>query len=210
LTLARPAAALPATAAAASVQRTTYNAETGRTEVMEEGAETQQLEASTSALARAPSAAAPASTLLRRASRPSAAPAQAPARSDAPLVYRARQAADGPLPAALQAVTPGSMTTLEVGAATVAEIRRATSKGDTTMISRAEGDAAPPSTPGQAPGEAPAPEGAGPAASTVAQESNEETQVSLETLARKVYDRLRARMLIERERAGFGVGMISR
>jgi hypothetical protein len=102
------------------------------------------------------------------------------------------------------------MTTLEVGAATVAQIRRATSKGDTTMISRAEGDAAPPSTPGQAPGEAPAPEGAGPAASIVAQESNEETQVSLETLARKVYDRLRARMLIERERAGFGVGMISR
>jgi hypothetical protein len=102
------------------------------------------------------------------------------------------------------------MTTLEVGPATVAQIRRATSRSDTTMIARADGDAAPPAAPGQAPGEAPAPEAAGPAAALSAQEGGEETQVSLETLARQIYDRLRARMLIERERAGFGAGMISR
>jgi hypothetical protein len=78
------------------------------------------------------------------------------------------------------------------------------------MIARADGEAAPPAAPGQAPGEGPAPEGAGPAATPVAQEGEEETQITLEMLARQVYDRLRARMLIDRERAGLGVGMVSR
>jgi hypothetical protein len=125
-------------------------------------------------------------------------------------VYRARQATEGPSAGGFQALAPGSMTTLEVSPAAVAEIRRATARTDTTMIARADGEAAPPAAPGQAPGEGPAPEGAGPAATPVAQEGEEETQITLEMLARQVYDRLRARMLIDRERAGLGVGMVSR
>jgi hypothetical protein len=35
-------------------------------------------------------------------------------------------------------------------------------------------------------------------------------QISLEMLARQIYDRLRSRLLVERERSGIGAGMVSR
>jgi hypothetical protein len=100
------------------------------------------------------------------------------------------------------------MTTLEVSPAAVAQIRRATAQTNSTVIARAEGDAAP--APGEGSEEAPAPQGGGPATPPMAVEGEEETQVTLEALARQVYDRLRARLLIDRERAGIGAGMVGR
>jgi hypothetical protein len=106
-------------------------------------------------------------------------------------------------------MTPVSMTTLEVSPAAVAQIRRATTQTNSTVIARAEGDAAP-DAPDEGSEEAPAPQGGGLATPPVAVEGEEETQVTLETLARQVYDRLRARLLIDRERAGMGAGVVGR
>ncbi|HEY7467289.1 MAG TPA: hypothetical protein VIB47_11425 [Dehalococcoidia bacterium] len=212
LTLARPAAAPAQSAAAASVQRSTFNVETGRTELMEARSDMPAAEAAAADVARASAAADAAPAVLRRTPRPSVSlqagqPAQAPSRTQAPLVYRARQA-ESPLAGLAAGTTPGSMTTLEVSPAAVAQIRRATAQTNSTVIARAEGDAAP--APGEGSEEAPAPQGGGPATPPMAVEGEEETQVTLEALARQVYDRLRARLLIDRERAGIGAGMVGR
>jgi hypothetical protein len=208
LTLARPAAAPAQSAAAAPVQRSTFNVETGRTELMEARSDMPAAEAAAADVARASAAADAAPAVLRRTPRPSVSPAQAPSRTQAPLVYRARQA-ESPLAGLAAGTTPGSMTTLEVSPAAVAQIRRATAQTNSTVIARAEGDAAAPA-PGEGSEEAPAPQGGGPATPPMAVEGEEETQVTLETLARQVYDRLRARLLIDRERAGIGAGMVGR
>jgi hypothetical protein len=206
LTLARPSAATGRAAATPPPQRSTFNVETGRSEVMEAALET-GAEATAVAVARTPAAEDAARAVIRRTARQGArqAPAVA-ARSEAALVYRAR-AAEGQPAGAVPAIAPGSMTTLELSPQAVAQIRRATTVSNSVEIARAEAPAAPGGDGG--PGEE-APQDAGPAAEPVSQEAEGEKKESLETLARRVYDRLRARLLIERERAGFGAGMISR
>jgi hypothetical protein len=54
------------------------------------------------------------------------------------------------------------------------------------------------------------PGSAGPAAAGAQLEADTGKQISLETLARQVYDRIRARLIIERERSGLGSRMVSR
>ncbi|MPZ49087.1 MAG: hypothetical protein GEU75_07265 [Dehalococcoidia bacterium] len=116
-----------------------------------------------------------------------------------PLVYRAVRVA--PL-----GVTPAGMATLIVPPETVAAIRYDSS----ASIHRTEDG-----TSGA--GET-LPISAGPAAATAdlgvagqeGAEAGSKGEISLEALARKVYDQLRAGLLVERERAGLGSSLIGR
>ncbi|HLG11883.1 MAG TPA: hypothetical protein VI876_08995 [Dehalococcoidia bacterium] len=212
LTLARqpspasPAAPPPATS---GNRRSTYNVETGRMETAE-------------ALSTADPGVGAASLSVSRTGALEAAPAvlrsaramQGPvaARAEATLVYRARAAAEG-VSSEGEAVAADGLSTLQLSPEAVARARRGDSPAAPMTIARADAPPAPgggggAATPSE--GEAPAPEATGPSASPITPEADANKQITLETLARQVYDRLRARLLLERERSGIGAGMVSR
>jgi hypothetical protein len=137
-----------------------------------------------------------------------AAPSATPVRLEPPLVYRAARTSD----AAGDAEAPEGMGTWQLSPQTIARVRRGDSPVAPLLIARAEAGA----PPSEAAGATATPEGeaapapAGPSAAPVTPEADAKKQITLEMLARQVYDRLRARLLIERERSGIGAGMVSR
>ncbi len=104
------------------------------------------------------------------------------------------------------------MTTFQVAPETVAAMR-GNAAGDGTIARVAAEDGSTQSTPAA---------NAGPAATVSnmtlpgnegeekGQGGEEKGEISLEILARRVYDELRWRLLVDRERAGFGNGLIGR
>jgi hypothetical protein len=135
-------------------------------------------------------------------------------RSEPSLVYRAAARAV-PETSSAPASAPAGMTTLELNPATVAGIRNGYSPVQALMIARQAEEEAATATPEaggggtQAEGDRP-PSSAGPSASPQAVEADAGKQIGLEMLARQIYDRLRSRLLVERERSGIGAGMVSR
>jgi hypothetical protein len=211
LTLARqpspasPAAPPPATS---GNRRSTYNVETGRMETAEALSTADPGVGAASLSVLRPGALEAAPAVLRPARAP-----QSPfaARAETPLVYRARAAAEG-VSSEGEAAAAAGLSTLALSPEAVARVRRGDSPAAMT-IARADAPPAPgggggAATPAE--GEAPAPEATGPSASPITPEADANKQITLETLARQVYDRLRARLLLERERSGIGAGMVSR
>ena len=207
LTLARQATQASPAAEPASVMRSTVDTEASRPASAEAIRQDDAgFEADSAVTIRPDSSPA----VLRRVARAPASPSQA--RPSPSLVYlnpRSALPAEAALPGFAGGVD-GGMTTLQAGPAAVARLRDPNAAAGESAA--ASGSLAVPGA-GAAAGEAEvSPGSVGPAADVTAPPAEEgaKSQVNLETLARQVYDQLRQRLQIDRERAGIGSGMIGR